>query len=372
MRDLTISSNFQKRVRQGVSFILVGVTLATIGSSISKMSQNTSNHRYHELHQEETNTQLIKVLQGINLYLNDHVFIPKDALGNEVFPFVCNGTTYLPIRAITSALGAEVGYENNTVIITRKENAKVNPGVEWRKDKTISFTEMKALTGIAIIVDGKPFVPKDVNGNIVPIYVVNGTTYVPLRALCLEFNIPVVWDGLNNRIYLGKHINLTDPNTWSSEEDKAKQNYYNLALIAFEQFKEGARVLQVQIPKLEVFLQELVQIYPSLNGIYHDQLEQLHRQAVQEYSSLLEASYKYTEEYIQAEWEFLSTRMDYKDSLGSEGYYFIWQTYEKASKRIAELDSLCEEAHIEQLYEQLYNISRQCQSNLEKQKVLTN
>lgn len=368
MRDLTISSNFQKRVRQGVSFILVGATLATIGSSISQVNQNRDNHRYHELHQEETNTQLIKVSQGINLYLNDHVFIPKDALGNEVFSFVCNGTTYLPIRAITSALGAEVGYENNTVIITRKENAKVNPGVEWRKDQTISFTEMKALTGIAIIVDGKPFVPKDANGNIVPIYVVNGTTYVPLRALCLEFNIPVVWDGLNNRIYLGKHINLTDPNTWSSEEDKIMQNDYNLTNISFEQIKTDIQVLRQQFVKFEKFANTLVNTYPVVSGTYHDELEQFHSEVAADYLKLLQGCNHFNDEYIIHETDFLATIMDYKDEISPAISNLDRLGKEIAIQELEELNVLCSDERIEQLYNRLNDIVRRYQESLGKSK----
>lgn len=64
----------------------------------------------------------IKVtLDGTNVTL-------ADANGNLVEPFVIDGTTYLPVRAISSALGLEVGWdgETSTVILsTPKEEKRI-------------------------------------------------------------------------------------------------------------------------------------------------------------------------------------------------------------------------------------------------------
>ena len=50
----------------------------------------------------EANYRGIKVVvDGIEVEL-------KDATGNSVEPFISNGTTYLPLRAIGEALGKEV------------------------------------------------------------------------------------------------------------------------------------------------------------------------------------------------------------------------------------------------------------------------
>lgn len=55
----------------------------------------------------------------IQIRLNGQTIIPKDASGNVVQPFVINGTTYLPIRAVASALGLNVEWDgkNQTVIL---------------------------------------------------------------------------------------------------------------------------------------------------------------------------------------------------------------------------------------------------------------
>ncbi len=47
----------------------------------------------------------------INITINNEVFIPKNALGEEVFPFIENGSTYLPVRAMGEAVGKEVSFD---------------------------------------------------------------------------------------------------------------------------------------------------------------------------------------------------------------------------------------------------------------------
>ena len=60
----------------------------------------------------------ISVLPGMKLSVNGQSFVPKDANGNEVDVFAYNGTTYVPIRAISQAFGLEVGYDAATQTAT--------------------------------------------------------------------------------------------------------------------------------------------------------------------------------------------------------------------------------------------------------------
>lgn len=60
-------------------------------------------------------TKNISVMMGgIKLFVDDEQFIPKDANGNVVQPIVYNGTTYLPARAVSEALGKAVHWDNAT------------------------------------------------------------------------------------------------------------------------------------------------------------------------------------------------------------------------------------------------------------------
>lgn len=60
--------------------------------------------------------------KNIKIILNGNEVVPKDVNGNVVEPFVSNGTTYLPIRAVGGALGMDVEWngENSSVILTEK------------------------------------------------------------------------------------------------------------------------------------------------------------------------------------------------------------------------------------------------------------
>lgn len=52
--------------------------------------------------------------KNIKLNIDGVEVTPKDANGATVEPFVYNGTTYLPVRAVGSALGKQVSWDGNT------------------------------------------------------------------------------------------------------------------------------------------------------------------------------------------------------------------------------------------------------------------
>lgn len=68
---------------------------------------------------------------GIKLVVDGVEVTPKDANGKVVDPFVSDGTTYLPVRALANALGKEVEWdgESKTVFI----GARPGQGENWMK-----------------------------------------------------------------------------------------------------------------------------------------------------------------------------------------------------------------------------------------------
>lgn len=57
---------------------------------------------------------------------------------------------------------------------------------------------------IKLVVDGEAIVPKDVNGNVVEPFAVDGTTYLPVRAISQALEKEVTWDGNTNTVYIGE------------------------------------------------------------------------------------------------------------------------------------------------------------------------
>ena len=60
-------------------------------------------------------TQNIAVTyRDIKLYIDGALITPKDVNGNTVEPFIYNGTTYLPVRAVGTAFGKDVDFDEAT------------------------------------------------------------------------------------------------------------------------------------------------------------------------------------------------------------------------------------------------------------------
>ena len=57
---------------------------------------------------------------------------------------------------------------------------------------------------VKIVIDGRELVPTDADGNRVDPIIIDGTTYLPVRAIANAFDKAVYWDGPNSTVYLGK------------------------------------------------------------------------------------------------------------------------------------------------------------------------
>lgn len=84
---------------------------------------------------------LAKKTDVINIFIGGGKFVAKDANGNVVNPILKDGTTYLPIRAISEAFDKEVAWDGatRTVTLTTKQAPVITQTV-ISKDKYYSFT----------------------------------------------------------------------------------------------------------------------------------------------------------------------------------------------------------------------------------------
>lgn len=86
------------------------------------------------------------------------------------------------------------------VLVTVMVSQLALPAVATLAGKTIDV-----FTGVNIYVDDEKLNPTDANGNAVEVFVYNGTTYLPVRAVSDALDVPVQWDGKTSSVYLGKH-----------------------------------------------------------------------------------------------------------------------------------------------------------------------
>lgn len=98
---------------------LVGSAAATVGSKTVEVDYN-----------------------DIKVTLNGQQVTLVDANGSTVEPFAIDGTTYLPVRAVSAALGLDVAYDasTSTVTLTTPENEKsvyiTRTGEKYHYDNT--------------------------------------------------------------------------------------------------------------------------------------------------------------------------------------------------------------------------------------------
>lgn len=99
---------------QQLKYIVIGMIIASVAFTSIQVTY------------ADFNSKTITILKGINLYIDDVKHIPKDASGNIVEPFLYNGTTYLPVRAIGEAVGKAITWEQSTqsVYIGRHDSNK--------------------------------------------------------------------------------------------------------------------------------------------------------------------------------------------------------------------------------------------------------
>jgi hypothetical protein len=64
-----------------------------------------------------TTQRLDAVFNSIKLFVDGKEVVPRDATGKTVEPFLVNGTTYLPVRAVAEALGKQVSWDGATYTV---------------------------------------------------------------------------------------------------------------------------------------------------------------------------------------------------------------------------------------------------------------
>lgn len=163
-----------------------------------------------------TGSQTIQaVYSDIKVMLDGQFLVLTDADGNTVEPFAVDGTTYLPIRAIAGALGLGVEWnaETSTVALTSGGEVTTKTTTTPVKGRTITIGTTANYADIKVTLDGAPLNLTNAGGGTVEPFAVNGTTYLPIRAISNALGLEVGWDGEQHIVTL-----TTEPFTITGDE----------------------------------------------------------------------------------------------------------------------------------------------------------
>lgn len=104
---------------------------------------------------------------------------------------------------------------------------------------------VQVYTGVNIYVDDQKLDPRDANGNPVEVFIYNGTTYLPVRAVGDAVGKAVQWDGQTSSVYLGKH-NSSKPAAWISSMDYFTAEY-NSRFQSWEQTADNLNQIHTHV-----------------------------------------------------------------------------------------------------------------------------
>lgn len=207
MKNLKTNPKLKKIIKGGTTLVLVAslINIPTAEAIDTNNFESTTESSIITV-QNELKPVELNVSKGVNIYFNGVSCKVTDALGNDVYPFIYNGTTYLPIRAISEMFGFNVrwdGYNNRAYLETNNSEITIKEGNKNPTKPNYLYDEkINAFKGIELYIDEQLFVPKDANGKEVDIYMINGTTYLPVRAISEIFNVIPLWAPFNHSVYL--------------------------------------------------------------------------------------------------------------------------------------------------------------------------
>lgn len=128
----------------------------------------------------------VTVNASCNILIDGEELICYDFDKNVIEPFVENGTTYVPVRAIAQAFDISVLWdmETKTVFLGAREGSPV-------------LSE-----NINIYYKGEEFIARDANGARVYPILRNSSTYLPIRSIGELFGKNVAWDNTTQSVIL--------------------------------------------------------------------------------------------------------------------------------------------------------------------------
>lgn len=101
--------------------------------------------------------------RNIKIMIDGAEYVPTDANGTVVEPFIYNGTTYLPVRAVANAFGKDVKWDGENATVYLGKEGRMEPDNRLDKVQYISYSEddksnyMEVINGTVTDYNGKKY-----------------------------------------------------------------------------------------------------------------------------------------------------------------------------------------------------------------------
>jgi hypothetical protein len=125
-----------KQFTKQLKYFLSGVITATIFAFLITNALATNG-----------NKTLTAGYSDIKIYIDGTLISPKDATGKAVEPFIIDGTTYLPVRAVGEAFGKEVSWDGATSSVYVGKKAVTPSPTPTASPSNTNYPEAKYIYG---------------------------------------------------------------------------------------------------------------------------------------------------------------------------------------------------------------------------------
>lgn len=99
-----------------------------------------------------TSSQNIDIFfRNIKIMIDGAEYVPTDANGDIVEPFIYNGTTYLPVRAVATAFGKDVKWDGKSATVYLGKEGRMEPDNRLDKLQYNNYIEGRASNDFKII-----------------------------------------------------------------------------------------------------------------------------------------------------------------------------------------------------------------------------
>ena len=183
-----VSTAFEGLDTDGASPKSVDLDLITLGSSVALVGIKPEINALTG--KQLKNASPYETTLAVSFMNGDAKYMPDDA----AYDF--NGFGSQEAQSGSAAYGRGTAEKLVSTSVELLTGMKNNGGKTGTENATLYYRD------INIVIDGKTITPTDVDGNVVEPFIIDGTTYLPVRAVSEAMGCGVDWDGQTNTVII--------------------------------------------------------------------------------------------------------------------------------------------------------------------------